>query len=74
MLETADRLWGQILGTWLNIGGLGLLVVGNAALASLQAAKSSLRSITANLDGSPLAVRQRVYPNVLLMRVRPNYR
>jgi hypothetical protein len=58
MLETADRLWGQTLGTWLNIGGLALFVVGNEVHTPLQPAKSSLRNLRLSLDGSSLAVKQ----------------
>lgn len=69
MLETADRLWGQTLGTWLNIGGLALFVVGNPALAPLQPAKSPLRNLKLSSDGPSPAVKQRVYPNILLTRI-----
>lgn len=72
MLETADRFWGQTLGTWLNVGGLALLVVGKPVLAPLQSAKPSLKNLASSLDGPFLAVKQRMYPNILLTRVMPN--
>lgn len=69
MLETAERLWGQTLGTWLNICGLALFVVGSPVLAPLKPAKSSLRNLALSLDGASLAVRQRVYPGISLTRI-----
>ncbi|MGD0319943.1 MAG: hypothetical protein ABSB56_09650 [Nitrososphaerales archaeon] len=39
MLETADKVWGQTLGTWLNIAGLALLILGNPVLAQSRPAK-----------------------------------
>ena len=69
MLETADKVWGQTLGTWLNIAGLALLILGNPVLAPLKPAKSSLRNLALSLDGASLAVRQRVYPGISLTRI-----
>lgn len=69
LLETADRLWGWTLGTWLNIGGLALFVIGSPALAPLHPVKSTLRNLALSLDNQSLAVKLRVCPSILL-RVR----
>ena len=45
MLETADKTWGWTLGTWLNISGLILFVVGNPVLTPLKSTKPPVIAI-----------------------------